>query len=430
MTGIDELRATLEGRTHDLPQVDTATRVAGARGRAAAVRRRRRAAVAVGAVAAVAGAAGLATLPGGDGRPDQADRLVAGVSAPAELEALGYTYAFERSVEGEPSGRGPVASGVSVELEADDVPRLVTWATAGADQRVVLRDRELGPLPYEVPDFGDFVLVPAGAAETVLLFADDAQVDAAVYRLTDDAPAGVTRDGITFRQEVAGATLVDAVIGDQGAAEVELEVTTPAGKVGYAPLCTGAPERSWLEIGLGDEGGFGISCSGDDAFDPGASSFQTVGTPGPGTVRLRLTRGGVDGPLVDDPEVRLGLGLYALPPGSDRVAGQRPPVVVEEGGHSWRLRTLSSSRAGDRELVARADDTSAPLLARLLLDGKTGRAVPSVNGAERSSFESAVGTSSSGGIGLVAPGSVVRVDLRGTVGDDAQIAIAFYERAD
>ena len=425
MTGIDELRSTLDAHATDLPQVDVATRAASVHHRVAVVRRRRRAAVVGGAAAVLAVAAGVSLLPGGDSGPQPADRRVAGEPAPAELDSLGYTYAFDNAVEGT-DGKA------RLDLAAVDGARLVTWATSGDDQRVRVRALDGQPLAYDVGDFGDYVLVPPGEPATVVVDRVDpagGEVGLAVYAVTDDVPPGVTDDGITYRRTVADRTLVDAVIGRPGQAEIELEVAAPGGLLGYADLCVGAPRGAWLDLDLGREGGFETSCTGASTFDPGQAMTTTRATPGEGTIRLRLTQG-PDGPLVDDPGVRLGIGLYQVPPGGERAAGQRAPLVVEEAGHRWELSRVVESRPGETTLRTSADQGTAPQLAHLLMVGRTGLVVPKVDGVEQTTFSSRVGGVSSGGIGLVSPGAEIRVGLQREVGNDAQVAIALYDLAD
>ncbi len=424
MTSIDELRSTLESHTDHLPQVDTVTRVAAVHHRIAGVRRRRRAVVAGAAASVLAVVGGVALLPSGDSDPVPADRRVAGEPAPAELASLGYTYAFDRAIAGT-DGRA------RVDLAPSDTSRLVTWATSGDDQRVRVRSLDGQPLAYDVADFSDYVLVPPGEPTKVVVDRVDAAGDVglAVYAVTEDAPSGVTVDGITYRRTVADRTLVDAAIGQPGQAEIALDVTSPEGILGYADLCTGAPEDAWLNVDIGDEGGYGTSCTGDSTFDPGSSMMTTRSTPGTGTIRLRLTQG-IDGPLVEDPDVRLGIGLYQVPAGGVRAAGQRPAPVVEEAGHRWELNTVVESRVGDTSLTTTADRGTEPQLAILLLDGRTGLVVPKVDGVAKTAFSSRVGGVSSGGIGLVGPGARVRVGLQRNVGDDAQMAIVLYDRAD
>ena len=75
--------------------------------------------------------------------------------APDELTALGYRYTFTTSVEGE-DGRAVV------KLEGSPKPRLVTWATSTDDQRAAVQVDIDPPLAYDVPDFGDWVEIPAG----------------------------------------------------------------------------------------------------------------------------------------------------------------------------------------------------------------------------------------------------------------------------
>ncbi len=317
-----------------------------------------------------------------------------------------------------------------MQLEPSDTPRLVSWATDSDDQQVTVRggDNARG-VAYDVPDFGDVVVVSAGTPVDVRVSSDTSDVGLAVYTLTDRTPPGVSDGAITFRRSVADSTLVDAVIGEPGQAELTLRPVVPAGLLGYAELCVGAPEGAYVDVDLGSEGGFGTSCNDTSAFDPGSSATVTMARPAEGTIRMRVTDG-VDGPLVDDPDLQIGLGLYQLSSEGPRAAGQRVPAVVEDLGHRWELARVESSEPGDTLLTTRAAEGARPQLVRLLMTGRIGTAQPTVDGVARSSFRSRLSTSSSGGIGQVTPGGEVVVRLQGTVGDDARMALAVYDVAD
>ena len=273
------------------------------------------------------------------------------------------------------------------------------------------------------------VVVPAGNPADVRVSSETSEVGLVVYTLTDDTPPGVSDGAITFRRSVADRTLVDAVIGEPGQAEVTLSPVVPNGLLGYAELCAGAPKGAWVDIDLGSEGGFGTSCQGSSTFDPGASVTTTMARPGDGPIRMRVTDG-ADGPLVDDPDLQIGLALYQVPSDGPRAAGQQVATVVEEAGHRWELTRVESSEPGDRLLRTRAGEGSRPQLVRLLMTGRTGTAQPTVDGVGQSSFRSGLSTASSAGIGPVTPGGEVVVRLQGNVGDDARMALAVYDVAD
>ncbi len=118
---INDLRAALDQHAEDVVESVATARVAAVRARAVRVRRRQAGAVVGAAAAVVAVVAAATVLPGGGAPPPAADRQLLGLTAPAQMSALGYTYEFDRGTD---SSEGASA----VELEASDEPRLLTWA--------------------------------------------------------------------------------------------------------------------------------------------------------------------------------------------------------------------------------------------------------------------------------------------------------------
>ena len=357
MTGIDELRSTLESHAHDLPHADPGVPGAGGappgrrpppapagrggrwRRRGAGRGRRRR----------------PRARPVGD-RPQPADGpTVVGLSAPAELEALGYTYAVEQTVDGGTWAR--------LRLKPSDTERLVTWATDGDDQQVTVRSDDTNDgLAYDVPDFGDVVVVSAGEPVDVRVTSETSDVGLAVYTLTDAAPPGVSDGAVTFRRSVADRTLVDAVIGEPGQAEVTLRTVVPDGTLGYAELCVGAPKGAWVDIDLGSRGRVRHQLHRHVDLRP-----RGVGDHDPGHPRARARSGcgSPTGPTVrwsTTPTCRSAWGSTRCPDDGPRAAGQRVPTVVEEAGHRWELTRVESSEPGDRLLRTTAAEGARPQL--------------------------------------------------------------------
>ena len=95
-----------------------------------------------------------------------------------------------------------------------------------------------------------------------------------------------------------------------------------------------APTNTYVHVALGDgEVTSGEGCDAVVQNDP-ASYDATVVALHPGdddTVRLYVTRG-PNGPLDGDPDLRIGLGVYAAeePPSTKTSTF---PTYVEEGGH-------------------------------------------------------------------------------------------------
>jgi hypothetical protein len=335
MSTLDDLRTTLDRHAAGLPDDHLPDRTGEVRARVRGVRRRRRAGAA-GAVAAVLAVVGGLVL-GPDAVDRSADRELAGATAPASLRSLGYTYAFDRGVEG--------AGSASVKLPAADRPRLVSWATSGSDRVSV--DGPYDRHDAVSGDFADFQLVPGGRAATVKVSGDAVgTVGLAVYELTDQAPPGVTVDGITFRDEVGDQRLVGAVVGRAGETEVSRRLTIVPGNLRVKYLCGGVSGRIWVHLRVAgrEDGALGGSgaCDGS-VLDPGASGtysnvrlteFGAVGDTVRVTVQLR--RGSVRRAApVEGADARVGFGLYR--PGQGvRVGGGRQDAVVEDGGHVYR----------------------------------------------------------------------------------------------
>ena len=349
MSTLDDLRTTLDRHASGLPDDHLPERTGEVRARVRGVRRRRRAGAA-GAVAAVLALVGGLVL-GLDGVDRSADRELAGATAPASLRSLGYTYAFHRGVEG--------AGSASVTLPAADRPRLVSWATSGSDRVTV--DGPYDRHDAVSGDFADFQLVPEGQPATVEVSgAAVGTVGLAVYELTDQAPPGVTVDGITYRDEVGDQRLVGAVVGRAGETEASRRLTIVPGNLRVKYLCGGVSGRIWVHLRVAgrEQGALGGSGACDrSVLDPGASGTYTnlrltqlgaVGDRVTLTVRLRQGSGG-RAAAVEDPDARVGFGIYR--PGEGvRVGGGRQDAVVEDGGHVYREILARDVRARRTEL--------------------------------------------------------------------------------
>lgn len=410
MTGIDDLRATLTHRADEVAAsaTDTVTRTAAVHQRVATVRRRRRAGAAAGMAAVLAVVGGVALLPSRSDGPDPATPTVAGLEAPQTLESVGWSYDFTDAVDG--------ADQVRLDLAPSDVPRLVTWATAGADQTVQVR-ADGQRLTYRDDDFAGFVPVAPGSDGEVVLDGVG-RLGLAVYELGDGVPAGVTRDGITFRRDVAGATLVDAAIGEAGAGSLELPVTPPQGYLGLAVLCTGAPEGSMAEVTLDGEDAYGLGCNDASTFDPGATlSVEGLGR-GWSSVEVRVTD--TDGDPVDADGVRLGLGVYRLDTPGFRTLRKDLPQVVEEDGRRWELARIDRSLPGDTSFRTEAGE-SGPWLVRLASLGRLEATV--TIGRREQSVDVGVDGGAVVGLGLVDGSTTIKTEWADPT---SRVALVFY----
>lgn len=351
-----DLRETLA--SHATFEDDAVTaRVVGVRERVRVVRRRRRAAVG-GAVAAVLaiGAAGVANPKlTNDAAP--ASRELAGHTAPATLESLGYTYEFTRGVEGD--GKAVL------DLAKSDEPRLVTWATAGENDRVRVSEGS-APRWAASPDFTDFVVVQEGSSSTVSI-RGEGKVAAAVYEISALPKGTISGMGTTFPREVLGARLLGVKFGEPGETEIEVPYVMPETGVDLVPLCQaprghavgshegmrpGADTYEDCANGHGYLGWAGSSSRPEDPFVGGVKPGDRL------TAKAWLSK---DHRRLDSaPGTRIGLAVYERVPLAD-VRGA--PVAVDEfteyNGHTWR----------HDETIARESLSSQP---SIVVDASTG----------------------------------------------------------
>jgi hypothetical protein len=417
MNTLQDLRATLDQHAAEVGDDSTSARVAAVHGRARVVRRRRAAGVGAAAVLAVVATAGVPWLTG-DRSPAPTDRELLGRTAPAQLTALGYTYEFERGVENR--------SGSSrLELDRSDEPRLISWA---ADSPVELVDNVKDVDLSDRVDFDDWVYVPPGSDGTWTARADATAL--AVYTLTDEAPAGVTLDGITYRDQVAGDRLLGAEVGEVGQDEVSVTYTVPEGDTRWAPFCTGGAADAWIHLDLGDRLGemiSGPSCD-DPTFDPGGFGGSSGGHGRTGetiTATLYLTDG-QDGPRLSLDDVRLGLGVYETAAPTSRIGGFEPAGQVEYDGHLWEYDGADAARPGTTELDLTNSGDDVVLVEAM--SSRVGRALVRVDFPGRDGrINLGAGGSTTN---TLPPGERVTMSVRGDGSTGVRLAFALYERVD
>ncbi|WP_193613551.1 hypothetical protein [Nocardioides lijunqiniae] len=357
MNGLDELRSTLDRHAHDVVDHDLGGRLGLVHQRVRAVRRRRRAAAAGAAVLAVVVAVGVGRVTGSDPVVEPSPAKLAGLDVPGTIESLGYTYRYSS---------GEVGEGIAaVVLEPAPRPRLVSWGKAGADDRVTVTalDTNNAPLDYDVPDFSEFVSVPAGVEATVSA-RGEGEFALAVYELDLQAapPPGLTVDGVTFREDVAGDRLLDAAVGSPG--ESEVTVSGPgSGTVSYRYFCADAPPGATLHLEVPGAGSVTGECDPVPDTDPGAGSGVTVEAPASGDVgaRLWVTDGEEGPPLVSD-DVVVALGVYAVTSERSPAAGYSVRELVEHDGRLWRRAEVRASDPGQREVVVPGREGRLPQL--------------------------------------------------------------------
>lgn len=343
MNTITDLRRTLDQHAGDVADSTTVARTTAVHHRVAVVRRRRR----TGAVATLAlvGLGVVAAVVPHHSRDVQpaAPRLL-GVQAPTTITSLGYTYRSD--------GHGTTFDGSgALRIARSDSPRLFSWTMSPRSSvEVQLPDRT--QVFSQVSRFQDYVVVPAGESGRLKVASPGGRVAIASYDLTDLAPRGYTKAGITYRQEVAGSPLLGASVGDLGATSVTTTFRAPDGLVDIGVMCTRLPKGDVINVSFGNGGPISSSsCDSDGSFDPGASSFTGFHPRHPGravTVHAWVSPGFHDStvlPAGSVPGLRLGVGLYGAV-SEQRVGGARLPRTIEYGGHTWALASDSSMSAG------------------------------------------------------------------------------------
>lgn len=439
MNTIDDLRGTLADHA-DITDTDLGDRSASIANRVRVVRRRRAAAVGLGAAAVVAAAAVGVSLPHAGHEVAPATRLL-GVTVPKTMTATGYTYDFERSV----TGSGDTAQ---VRLGLTNDPVLVSWVTEGSDQRVSVHTGA-DNFVSNSPDFGDYAIFNPGAGSARVRVTGHSHVALAVYRLDAKAPAGVTRDGITFRAQVAGNHLMRAKISRVGASRLDFSFTVRAAHpvhLGLTYFCrtTDRPadhgHTDWVTTTVnGRPFTQGGSCGPiAKPFDPGAGDvYGSAGLFRPGQhvrVTMRLLDKSHGGHPVTAPRSLLGAGMYAEDAPVHRLGHglDAAPETLEYAGHTWRLATSRSGLAhagapftvpvpdpSERMLtyVTTRPATAKGAMVQVVVDGTGGLDLFQGGGTEYGRY--------------VEPGAASTAGLR-VVHDTAPVwaGVALYRRAD
>lgn len=430
MTGINELRQALNDQAAAVSDHAVEVRSGEIHHRVGVVRRRRRAALAGSAAAVLAVVAGVALLPDGtkDPGPDLANTIV-GVVAPTELTSLGYTYTLQRGVEGD-------TDTTVLDLAASGEPRLVSWATEGVDDTVTVTDDVSDErLVYRTADFSDFVIIPEGEpARVEVTSADGSRVGLAAYAVDlDSPPSGVSKDGVTFRDEVADQRLIAAEIGDLGDTDLTLETTSRGPQTGTAVFCAGAPRGAFLQVERGDTQYIGEEvCDGRTPIDvtPGITSPTRAGKPW--RVRIYLTDG-EDGPVIEAERARIGVAAYDVPQVAETGAFEAVSSgLTEYRGHLYRRAEMLDVPTDEQSTRVPLPETEVPMLVFGYAEARSGAMKFTLQGELRPHrFElGATGGVSGVGLGLFSgQGATVEVERIGTRMNDRALVVV-YERVD
>lgn len=332
MNSLTDLRRTLDLHAEDVADPAAVARTTAVHHRIAVVRRRRRAAVAGTATfVLLAGVAGL-LIPRGSSHAVPTAPTLLGEQAPAWEKSLGFRY------DTDGSGESFTGSG-SIRVAKSDQPQLYSWTTSQRTRvDVTLPDGRVWVSHRS--HFSDYVVVPPGEAGTLKLAADEGQVAVASYRLSDVTPEGYTKDGTTFREDVAGAKLLRAMVSDRGQTEMTSSFVLPHGALGLALVCSGLPRGYAVHVsvdGFAQTSPSEDECRASRLYDAGAGvspTFRPVSKPGTRvSVRMWVTRGGRDLATGSVPDLRMGAGVYGQ---QVRAAlGSPLPDEVEYLGHTW-----------------------------------------------------------------------------------------------
>jgi hypothetical protein len=353
MNTLTDLRRTLDEHAADVADPAAVARTSAVHHRVAVVRRRRYATTTGLLALVLVGVSAALVLPRSDRAALPSGPTVLGVKAPTTQHALGYTYRTD--------GRSSTFAGSgTIDVHASDEPQLFSWTT-DRPARVTLALPGHEVWHSDVTHFGDYVVIEPGESGPMKVSVASGSVGIASYDLTDAVPAGAYRkDGITFRKQVAGNSLLAATIGNEGATSVTTTFVPPHGLVSVSPMCTSLPKGDVVNVAFGNGGPVSSSaCSGDGGFDPGSSSLTEFRSVHPGhTVRARvwISRGFHDHRVVPSgsiPDLRLGVGLYG-PDSVQRVGGGRLARYVESLGHTWVLKSTASRTAGQTVVLPAA----------------------------------------------------------------------------
>ena len=423
MSSLADLRTTLDRYAEQVTDEDAVIRTTAVRHRVAVVRRRRRALVAgVLAVVVMAGA-GVALVAQPNHGAEPAAPVLLGVRAPETMTSLGHTYRTD--------GWGRTVTGdASVKIAASDRPRLISWTVEGSPSvRLVLPDGDIWT--SRATRFHDFVALSAGQSGSLRVSAGSGSVGLATYDLTDQAPPGYTRAGITFRQTVATTPLLGALIGVPGQTDASTTFVAPHGDVGLAVSCPGLPDGDVLHVSFNGSRRVDGPCDASTSFDPGGTIGYTFSTKKPGelvALRAWVTNGSSATPLSAGavPHLRLAVGVYG-PVESQRLARSRVDTYVEYDGHLWRAAETAHQQPvhAGQVLSFNGTDFQGPAVLTWNTKGRTSVSVE-VDGmpTRRGTFSG--GQASLGGLWLPR-GATAHVRL---VQGTGSIGLARYSRVD
>lgn len=449
----DELRNMLHVHADEVADRGAQQRVASVHDRVDVARRRRRAGV-TGVVVATVTAVALAVVPGLDRPPvdptdTPAPEKLAGWTVPTTLESIGYTYEYVRGVESDPGTKR-----LEVRLPKSDEPRLLAWASNSDDERatvsLVVDGDERGRSTAGALE--SFEPLEPGLAYRVVVrqsrVAADDRLGLATYELSDEPPAGYTKDGVTYRADVLGERLVGAAIGDPGETDIRFDITIPETGLRFSDLCYGVGIEYMVNVSVAGHSLGGSSCTETKAFDPGSGGVTFPAGDGrprlrewglqPGdsaTMRVWLSpaRRELSHPVADNPAAVIGLGVYEDSAATVPAAGDEAPERYEFKGQEWQQVTVFDSDPGGGRLDIGHPATDRPTLVYTIVSGLADHSshVLLVDGESQGVYLHDVGGGGSTGKGevVIPAGRASELSLRVRRGltDRTRLAIVLYE---
>lgn len=443
----DELRSVLHEHSDQVVDTGAHQRLQSVRGRVRQARRRRTTGM-VGVAVAAAAAMVAVVVPGvidRDSAPSDAPGRLAGHTVPRTEVAAGYTYDYVRGVEGDADRP------LRLRLPASDEPRLVMWASsAEGDASLRLSIQGLGrDLVRQAGGFDSYELLSPHSAHRLVLRQDEAaagdRVALAVFALSDERPAGVTKGGVTYREQILDDRLLDAVIGDPGEAVVRMKVTVPEGELRVSEMCQGSDVALGtgylVAVSAAGREVWSSSCDSRPTHDQGADGASLTTELrrrgfGPGDsveLEARLVHTDDEKTPVEGTDAVLGLGAYEESGETFLAAGWDLPERLEHEGHEWRRSFVGESEPGQglRNVTVTASDEPLLLVTATngLADGAGVWLV--VDGEERGSrrYDAGPGAGSWGADSVLEPdrGHEITFRVRRGLTDQTELAVVLYE---
>ncbi|GAB3945385.1 hypothetical protein GCM10029976_071050 [Kribbella albertanoniae] len=255
--------------------------------------------------------------------------------------------------------------------------RIGNWYAGSVPCRDGSTETETRPVEYFLPESALWLESPVGKATTVTAEGVDEEsgkVSGSVERIqvgiysTDggsSAPNDLTpgpddfqADGIVYRRQIGGDTLLGAAVTNSGVKEVRFDFTPTTAPLVLHPFCTAnqasddpANVPYQVQISIGGKPTVTMTCHGD-SVDAGLGTSSTLpALPAGQKVEAvaRLVSARKDGPPVPS-DAYVGLGIYAE--GQQRVVGGvKLAERIEFGGTDYRLGAIKSAPGPAKEVV-------------------------------------------------------------------------------